>query len=251
MNTKPEISNVSKHTIKGHKYMESGEYDNAIISYNKGIEEYDKDAMYALGDIYYEGKHVKQDYTKARKLFEDAAYYFHDLAMAELSNIYMKGHRVPQDTKKGLEYIHEIKKISAAFGCLLLGKLYEEGKYVEKDTFIASEYYKECAGNGDSYGLVHLANMYMDNEKISDNHNKAFKLYKRAAAKNNGTALYMIGLMYWNGSGVEFDAANAIDYLQKALKQKVYIAYDILEEIRNEGFFCNDFSKEEKEMMRF
>jgi hypothetical protein len=50
-----------------------GNYALALSSFQKAVNQGDKEAMYALGRMYFEGKGTQVDYSKAVSLFEKAA----------------------------------------------------------------------------------------------------------------------------------------------------------------------------------
>jgi len=92
--------------------------------YKKSCEEMDAEGCVELGDLYYEGKKVELDYSKAAKLFKKAC------------------------------------GIGSARGCSLLGYSYKKGKGVSQDYYKAQELYLKACNKGSAIGCYNAGNAY-------------------------------------------------------------------------------------------
>ena len=70
----------------------------------KAVEQGDTEAQLDLGWMYYAGKGVKQDYSKAFEWYKKAAEEGHAEAQNELGEMYYAGKGVEQDYRKALEW---------------------------------------------------------------------------------------------------------------------------------------------------
>lgn len=134
-----------------------------------------------LGELYYNGQNVEQNYDKAIEYYKKACYgddyyipsactelgtvYYHDLKSKDLKTIvglYERGCKEGDPigcVMAGILYEEDFKNIEQAIkfykigcngdgvGCTLLGKIYEEGKGVKKDLKKAKEFYKHACDN--------------------------------------------------------------------------------------------------------
>ena len=62
--------------------------------YRKAADQDDTDAQFNLGNMYYKGRGVPQDYTEAAKWIRNAAEGGHVEAQSKLGYMYDKGHRI-------------------------------------------------------------------------------------------------------------------------------------------------------------
>ncbi len=66
--------------------------------------------MATLGKMYHKGLGVKQDYNKAKRLYEQAVNLNDGGAMNSLGNMYYEGLGVKQDYQKAKEYYEQAIK---------------------------------------------------------------------------------------------------------------------------------------------
>ena len=102
----------------------------------------DIDAIYELGQRYYNGVGVDIDYGKARGYFETAAEKGSQVSNYYLGKIYYNGNGVETNHAKAKDYFEKSSKADNVFSTYYLGKLYFWGDGVEKDYNKANEYKK-------------------------------------------------------------------------------------------------------------
>lgn len=106
-----------------------------------------QDASYLLGDLYYYGEGVTQDYTKAAEYYEKAGQHPH--ALFSLGSLYMHGDGVAIDTDKGVALYTQSADLHNATAQHTLGYLYESGDFtaLTPDLELASAWYKTACEN--------------------------------------------------------------------------------------------------------
>ncbi|MCO6546134.1 MAG: sel1 repeat family protein, partial [Gilliamella sp.] len=75
----------------------------ALEWYQKASENGNVNAQYSLGDMYFDGKVVEQDYSLAKIWLEKAAEQNDPYAQWNLGVIYFNGYDVKKDTEKAKE----------------------------------------------------------------------------------------------------------------------------------------------------
>lgn len=112
--------------------------------YKEAIAQENADAMNDLGALYYEGRGVEQDYTKAVYYYHMAAQHGSRVAQENLGYCYYYGRNVPVDYEKAFHYF----ALGAFAGQLIslykIGDMYQNGYYVEKNPTEAFRIYERC-----------------------------------------------------------------------------------------------------------
>lgn len=180
-----ELISNSKLELAGilwKKASDQCDMNNIIKLYEDAINNNNYKAMYLLGDKYYSGYKIEQDYDLAMFYFKMAARF--NYGRAEFN----------------------------------IGKMYEEGLGIIKSSEKAIEWYKLASTHGEVQALVSMADIYSDKKEF----NTAFKLYNMAYENyenKNDAAIVMlkIGLLYFYGRGVDKNPAKGIEWLTMAL----------------------------------
>ena len=157
--------------------------NNIIKLYEDAINNTNFKAMYILGDKYYRGDKIEQDYDLAMFYFRMAARY--NYGRAEFN----------------------------------IGKMYELGLGVIKSYEKAIEWYKLASTHGEVKALESMGDVYLDKEEFI----KAFKLYNMAYENyedKNDAVLVMLrmGYIFYYGLGVDKNRAKALEWLEMAKK---------------------------------
>lgn len=180
-----ELISNSKLELAGilwKKATDQCDMNNIIKLYEDAINNNNYKAMYLLGDKYYSGYKIEQDYDLAMFYFKMAARF--NYGRAEFN----------------------------------IGKMYEEGLGIIKSSEKAIEWYKLASTHGEVQALVSMADIYSDKKEF----NTAFKLYNMAYENyenKNDAAIVMlkIGFLYFYGRGVDKNPAKGIEWLTMAL----------------------------------
>ncbi len=143
-----------------------GKYTGVVIDKEKGFRLLKKaadsgiaEAQSAVGDMYFKGYYVEQDYEKAYKWYILAADQEYPLAMLILGGMYDNGYYVQKDMKKAIEYYKRSADKGNAIACSILGCIYEEGKGVEIDISKAISYFRKGAVKGEELSIKRLSKL--------------------------------------------------------------------------------------------
>jgi hypothetical protein len=181
-----ELISNSKFELAGilwKKASDQNDMNNIIKLYEDAINNTNFKAMYILGDKYYRGDKIEQDYDLAMFYFRMAARY--NYGRAEFN----------------------------------IGKMYELGLGVIKSYEKAIEWYKLASTHGEVKALESMGDVYLDKEEFI----KAFKLYNMAYENyedKNDAVLVMLrmGYIFYYGLGVDKNRAKALEWLEMAKK---------------------------------
>jgi TPR repeat protein len=155
------------------------------------------DAQYYVGEMYENGKGVKQNYAEALKWYEKAAEQGDDNAQFNLYLMYRNGDGVTPDSAEAFKWIRKLADQGNAFSAFYtVGEAYYLGQGVKRD--------------------------YIE----------AMKWFRKAADQGNAEAEYNIGVMYEKGEGVVKDSAEAIKWFQKAAEEGHQKAEDALKALK-------------------
>lgn len=148
----------------------------AIKAYEKGAELGDGMALTNLGDLYYFGEHVKQDYNKALDFYQKAEkkyYYNYD----KISEIYYQ----LSDYDNLLIYLK--KDYEQSYSGIYYGILYEQGLGVNTNLKKAIKYYEQAnAYSAYEYATQRL--IYYYGESLEFKNDKKFQKWKSFAEQH-------------------------------------------------------------------
>ena len=174
-------------------YLYNAEIDDCeekVEFYKKMSLSNDTDAMYRLGYMYFEGRCVNKDESKAIYYFEKAYNNgYHDNGMInDIARYY--SNEGNGDNEKALEWWHIGAKYNYELSLSNLGWSYRYGHGVQIDYQKALDYYKrasECEyGNG--YAERNIGEMYLNGNGVPVNRDMARQWYEKAAKRGDGTA---------------------------------------------------------------
>ena len=237
-------------------YLKEEDYKNAIKQLELAKDrKFKGKPQYLLGMLYFEGKGVRQNYTKALKLFDDAGFFGSVEAIARLADCYehgigveenwsqannfyrlaaSRGHEYAKKWVEHTEYLYGAKTkeefeampikqlqdrcdVEDPLAFYYLGLRYIEQKQYELayNTFIKG--YKN-----QYYPLISLTGiglMYLKGYYVDKDEKKAFDCFKEAAVKETKYAMYYLGLCYEQGLGTTQDINKAIALYEKACEK--------------------------------
>ncbi|WP_026759954.1 tetratricopeptide repeat protein [Selenomonas ruminantium] len=235
-------------------------------------------SMVDLGQLYYEGDFVKQDYSIANYWFEKAAnsYNGNYLAFAHLGEAYHHGLGKEVNYDKAKEYYE--KAMDAGEDAVLfwygeiyfdeeqykealnyfqraavdgnefqaeaentIGIMYQQGKGVEQDFVKAAEWYQKAAGHGNASAMCALGTMYNRGQGMAQDCAQAAYWALQAAKLGDVVAMYNIGSYYEEGNGVEQDYVAALAWYMRAAD---YGDEDAMNEIGDIYYFGNGVERD-------
>ncbi len=114
-------------------------------------------AQNRLGQLYFSGQGVPQDYTMARGWYEKAATQGNAWSKNQLGQLSADGLGVPQDYKKARQWWEQAAAQGIAQAQYNLGQLYANGRGVPQDYTMARGWYEKAAAQGNAWAQAQLA----------------------------------------------------------------------------------------------
>jgi len=173
-----------------------------------------------LGFTYDNGLGVDIDYIKAREWYEKAVKGGNVSSYHNLALLYLEGQGVDKDYIKArelFEYSSENGGPSQSY--YFLGAIWNNGLGVDKDLKKAHSYFLKSAEKGYVTAMNYLAGSYYRGTGVKKDLTKAHQWFKTAAEKGSSSAQYNLGLLLQHGQGTEKDLSKAIDWYEKAAQQ--------------------------------
>ena len=173
-----------------------------------------------LGEDYFYGATVRQDYELAIQFLKSAAEQGEEEAQYYLAEAYSHGLGVSKDHVKASNWLLLAAQGEYTEAQVALGVSYLKGIGVPQDNQEALKWFRLAAEKGDPTGQTNLAVMYTDGLGITQNHKEAVRWYLQAAEQGNSKAQFNLGIMYANGQGVAQDFVYAYMWLKLSAKPK-------------------------------
>ncbi len=134
----------------------------------------------------------------------------HDVeAINELGDLYFTGTGVEQDFHKAFEYYFRATELGHASAQYHLGLMYAEGKSVAIDGKKSARYYLLAAEQNHQQAQFNLATLFREGKLIKPDLEKSFYWYEKAACDNNHEAQYHLACQFLHGEGTEKDEKKA------------------------------------------
>ncbi len=155
-------------------------------------------------------------YDEAVPLLRDRADRDDAKAQGQLAMLYFEGKGVPENTSKAAEWLKKSAEGGYAHSQYMLAWFYYKGTGVARDYSKAFEWAQKSNEQGDSDAAILLAQLYRMGLGVHRDYHKALELYNKADVSGNIRAPAHIAYMYKTGQGVTRDYHQAIDWYSKA-----------------------------------
>lgn len=198
-------------------YKEYGQYYEMYDLLNEAKERQNSEAMYELGNCYFEGLGEKGSEQQAFLLYKSAAQLGHRDAMNNLADMYLNGEGTEVDEQQALIWFKKAAQLGVAEAMFTLGMMYEKGLGTECDESQAFYYYTCSAEQQDGEAMYRIGMIYFSGElgQRQDNE-KALEWFLKASKHFHVDATFNIGYCYEYGYGVTQNNEKAIHYYKKA-----------------------------------
>jgi len=211
----------------GHFYKELNHEDWAIRWYEMAAAADDPDALYWLGNGYFTGNAIAEDWQKAFECYKKAAHLHHPDAMNNYADMYLRGEYVEKDEKHALDLFLKAAELGVAEAMYTLGYMHENGVGTTKNVKEAAIWFKKSALAGDVFAANRLGH-----EAVANGHGaKAVKWYRMAADRGDAYGEYNLGVCYEVGIGVPSDLKKAKYWFTKAALKGDKLAKEKLEKL--------------------
>lgn len=211
---------IGEHQVKTTYLGLGDEVRNVVIAEGK-ISEISFEMKTSPEDIYKEGKryYCTMDYTKAVKSLIKAAEMGYADAQDLLGNCYYAGNGVEQNYYEAVKWYRKAAEQGNASAQNNLGNCYYFGKGVEQNYYEAVKWYRKAAEQGYDWAQYNLGDCYYSGKGVMQNYYEAVEWYRKAAEQGNSTAQTNLGFCYESGKGVEQNYNKAIEWYRKAAER--------------------------------
>lgn len=210
----------------------SGSSSSLIEDLFRKAQNGDNDACFNLGECFFYGRGVKQDYAKAVKWYIMSSDRGDCSSQKKLADCYYLGQGTEKNVAKAAQRYEQAAEQGdydsqkALIRCYLKG-----GNGLFADPARAEFYSRRYnipvgkdtaddlilnAQNGDPAAQYKLGNMYLNGAGVEHSPQKAISLFKKAASQNHAAAAYNLGYCYQHGIGVPVDMIAAVIFYKKA-----------------------------------
>ena len=194
-------------------------YSQAAAYYKKGADLGNTDAQYSLGYCYYYGQGVDKDYAQAVLWFWSAAVQGHADAQYYLGLCYYNGDGVGKDFKNAVVCFRKAAEQGNASAQYNLGSCYYYGEGVTNDYAQAVVWYRKAAEQGNASAQYSLGLCYYKGEGVTQDYAQAVAWYRKAADQGDASAMCNLGFCYSNGEGVGKNTQEAVKWYRKAAEK--------------------------------
>ena len=145
---------------QGFEATTRGDYKTAFKLWLPLAEQGDVKAQYNLGNMYVNGRGVKQDGFEAVKWYRKAAEQGLANAQFNLGVMYYEGGRgVKQDYFEAVKWYRQAAEQGYAQAQFMLGALYLLGKGVQVNKSLAKEWFSKACDNGEEIGCEYYGKL--------------------------------------------------------------------------------------------
>ena len=194
------IMNI-KEDVEGRRWLEEG------LAQASGDGR--KAALFALGNMLYDGRGGPQDFAEAGRLFGLAAAQGHAEAQFTLGNMHRNGEGGPQDLAEARWLLGLAAAQGNARAQTALGLMHNDGEAGPQDFAEARRLFGLAAAQGDAGAQFTLGSMHRHGHGGPPNLAEARRLFGLAAAQGNAKAQVRLGKMHHRGQGGPADFAEA------------------------------------------
>ena len=157
------------------------------------------------------------DFARLLELVHDGSPGRHTpVAQCSLGNLYYHGAGVEQNYAEAFTWYQTSAEEGYAVAQCNLGDMYYDGEGVQQDYAEAIAWYRKSAEQGYAVAQCNLGGMYSKGEGAQQDDREAAKWYRRAAKEGDAEAQSNLGAIYATGRGVEQDVAEALKWWQLA-----------------------------------
>jgi len=219
-NLNPTLGYAEKISFdKAQSLYEEEQYEETFLALNNLLDTNNPEVFNLLGNLYYFGNFVDQDYRAAKNYYQMATKLNFPPAFRNIGLMYENGFFFDSNVTEANKYYllaHELGDDTATY---YLAINYQYGIGVEKDIILAIKYYNHAIELGNESAIIDLAVLYNDDDFGYQNYKKAYELLEPLADQGVADAQYNLGQMYEYGHFFDQDYKTAFDFYYLAHSQ--------------------------------
>ncbi len=189
-------------------------YETAFKWYKRSAENGNADSQNKLGYMYSKGEGTEQNFTEAVKWWKQAAAQYESEAAFNLGIMYYAGGDGIEKDEKESEYWLDIAANNGYAKDDIADYFYNVNDFDK-----AIKWYKSSAEEGNLYAQKKLGYIYYNGEGIEQNYEEAFRWYKMAAYEDDSYAQMILSIMYNHGYGIDENKEEALYWCKRAADQ--------------------------------
>jgi TonB family protein len=174
---------------------------------------------FGMGNAYYYGHGVPQNYAKAIYWYKKSAKQGYARAEGILGDAYYNGHGVPQNYAEAIYWYKKSAKQGYAREECNLGNAYYYGHGVPQNYAKADYWFEKAANRGYAGAEFNLGNDYANGQGVPQSYAKANYWYEKAAKQGSAGAEFNLNIDYYKGEGVPQNSMTALHWLKKVAAQ--------------------------------
>jgi uncharacterized protein len=180
----------------------TAEMPAAVKAVYEAAEKGDAEAQFALGNIYYNGEGITQDYEQAAFWTYAAAEQGHIPAQFYYGLLLENGEGVERNFKEAVEWWKRAAAQGNVDAQYKLGSTFAlERGVAEPDYASAAVYYLQAAEQGHALAQLELAVLNHRGKGVPQDYPTAVRWYTEAANQGNGIAAFALAVIYLDGEG--------------------------------------------------
>jgi TPR repeat protein/serine/threonine protein kinase len=177
------------------------------------------DSCYEVGENYYYGKGLVQNFPEAANWYLKAAEAGQPSAQNSIGYMYLKGSGVKQNYAAALLWLTKSAAQGNAEGQSNLAFMYQDGLGVPKNLPKAVDLYRKAAEAGKAEAQNSLGYLYDSGLGVIEDNAQAVVWYQKAANQGNSAGQFNLGTMYEYGEGVPKSISDAKQWYKASAKQ--------------------------------
>ena len=204
----------------------------------KAAEQGDAESQNTLGNYYYNGYIVEQNYEQAVFYYRLSAEQGNAQSQNGLGFCYYSGYGVPErDYEQAVYWFTKAAEQGDASAQNNLGLCYYDGKGVPEQNYEQGVYWFRLSAEQDYASAQNMLGCcYYYGNGVEQNYEQAVYWFRLSAEQGNAWAQNNLGLCYYYGNGVEQNYEQAVHWFTKAAAQGHAGAQNNLKSLEEEGF---------------
>jgi hypothetical protein len=205
-------SNTIHHNQSGSGLAKKSFKKSTKKSAKKSSKERGKDEQYTLGLM----RKGSGDIESAIQFFKRSADQGYDMAQYSLGDIYFRGEGIVQDYSKALKWYLLAAKQGNVPAQVAVGAMHARGSGIKQDYVEANKWFLRAGNSGNAVAQFNMGMAYDNGLGVQTDHTQAFQWFLKASKNDLAQAQVIVGTMYAEGRGTEQDAVKAYLSVNKA-----------------------------------
>ncbi len=193
------VIGVINPTLAKSKNTDRIESDKETISSHQEARQISPIALSNQAAMYYKGKGVKQDYSKALYLYKKAAEQGHMASAITVAYMYENGLGTALNYQSAMRWYQKAAEKGYASAQKAIGDLYLLGKGVSRNDSAAAQWYQKAASQNFVEAQCLLGYLYVRGRGISQDIEKGRELLEEGVKQNNACSQHYLAFLYMNG----------------------------------------------------